>query len=74
MTIGSILSEIDAEIARLQHARKLLSSVDGKSAKGSLIAAPVVKKRARRKLSAEARERIAAAQRKRWAAAKKSAK
>ena len=71
VAIDSILNEIDAEIARLQEAKKLLSSADGKFGKKSTTAA---KKRSKRKLSPEARERIAAAQRKRWAAVKKSAK
>jgi hypothetical protein len=77
----SILVEIDAEIARLQSARALLSPE----------AAPTIRKRGRlakvkaaipspkkyskrRTMSAEARERIRQAQIKRWAATKKAVK
>lgn len=70
MAIESILNEIDAEIARLQEVKKLLSSAGVGSGNKSTAA----KKRSKRKLSPEARERIAAAQRKRWASVKKSAK
>lgn len=65
MTIDTILASIDAEIARLQQVRALLSSDGTRKA-----AAPV---RKRRKLSAAARKKIADAQRKRWAAQKKAA-
>lgn len=75
MTIESILSQIDSEIARLTQARALLANVGkinvaAKSAK----AASAGKARKKRVLSPEARKRIADAQRKRWAAqrAKKS--
>jgi len=70
VAIESILNEIDAEIARLQEVKKLLSSAGVESGEKSTAG----KKRSKRKLSPEARERIAAAQRKRWAAVKKSAK
>ena len=71
VAIESILNEIDAEIARLQEVKKLLSSAGAASGNKSATAA---RKRSKRKLSPDARERIAAAQRKRWAAQKKSAK
>lgn len=77
MAIESILSEIDAEIARLTQIRALLSST-GVSAKKTpgpkpkKAAKPVGKKR--RTLSPEARKRIADAQRKRWAAQKAKSK
>ena len=61
MTIKSILSSIDSEIARLKQVRALLST-DG--TKKTASAAPVRKKR---KMSAAARKRIGDAQRKRWA-------
>ena len=74
MAIDSILSQIDAEIARLTQVRSLLSS-------GSLsgrINTPKAKgpgrPRKKRVLSAEARKRIADAQRKRWAAQKAKSK
>jgi len=63
MDTASLVASIDAEIARLQQARAVLTGGPGKTAK-----AP--KKAAKRKLSAEARNRIADAQRKRWAATK----
>lgn len=64
MDTQSIINQIDSEISRLTQARALLANL-GKTATK---AAP--KKRARRKLSAEARKRIADAQRKRWALVK----
>lgn len=71
MAIESILQEIDAELARLQEVKKVLSGAEAKNGfKGNTVAT----KRKKRKLSAEAREKIAAAQRKRWAAVKKTAK
>jgi len=72
----SILSAIDAEIARLQQARSLLAEPGTasrrtvkKAAKKALVA-----KTRKRTLSPEARAKIAAAQRKRWAAAKRATK
>ena len=76
--LESILTEIDAEIARLQKARTILSAVDlqakrkpGRPKKAALVelSKPI---KAKRTLSAEARERIKQGQLKRWAAAKKS--
>jgi hypothetical protein len=66
MTIADIIRELDAEMARLQKVKAILSS-------GSKIkrATKTIRKRV---LSKEARARIAAAQRKRWAAQKKAAK
>jgi hypothetical protein len=78
MNIPEILSELDAEIARLQHVRSLLSGSSSPATatrgrpKGSVSAAP--KKTAKRTLSPEARARIAAAQKKRWAKQKKAVK
>ena len=76
--LQSILAEIDAEVARLQAAKALLSSGDGVGARrgrpaGSAAVVPI-KPAKRRTLSAEARERIRQAQIKRWAAARKTAK
>ncbi len=78
MAIDSILTQIDAEIARLTQARALLASlgtitipaVEPKPAKSP--AKP--KRRKKRVLSADARKRIADAQRKRWAAQKAKSK
>ena len=75
--LKSILSEIDAEISRLEQAKTLLSSAGtaaikrkpGKPPKTASVRIPKVQKtKKRRKLSAEARERIRQAQIKRWAA------
>lgn len=69
----SILSALDAEIARLPEARKLLAALDGKSGTSQLTGARA-KKISKRRLSPEARARIAAAQKRRWAAVKKVSK
>ncbi len=79
--VETILLEIDAEIVRLQHVRALLTGMSapvkrgrGRPAKTALPAAVTPKKKAKRKLSAEAREKMRQGQLKRWAAVKKSAK
>lgn len=77
MAIENILSEIDAEIARLQEARALLATLGTTAAKPGRPAkkAPAqAKTRKKRFLSAEARKKIADAQRRRWAAQKAKAK
>lgn len=86
MEVTRILAEIDAQIAKLQQARALLSSDEPAAAvrrgpgrpKGSTNAASSkqatkksAKKATRRTLSPEARKRIADAQKKRWAASRK---
>jgi len=74
--LESIIAEIDAEIARLQTAKALLSSESGVGTirkLGRPAVAPV-KAPTSRKLSAEARERIRQAQIKRWAKVKKMGK
>ena len=84
MAIESILTQIDAEIAKLKQVRSLLASTGkvavevtepitkkAKKAAKAAKAAPAGKKaKKRRVLSPEARQRIADAQRKRWAAQK----
>jgi len=80
----SIVNEIDAEIARLQAARKLLAGNAGastsKSARGrsgkalSFSSGGTAARPRKRHMSPEARERIRQAQIKRWAAVKKTAK
>lgn len=73
MTIGNIIEELDAEIARLQEVKKLLSNTSNLAVESVTGPRSTVTKRARRKkraLSAEAREKIGEAQRKRWAAQK----
>jgi hypothetical protein len=76
MSANEILTLIDAEIATLQHARAALAGTATKRGPGrpKSTAAPLVKPKKRRKLSAEARAKIAEAQRKRWAAVRKAAK
>jgi hypothetical protein len=72
MAIDSILTQIDAEIARLTQIRTLLSNTGAvaKKAKGPKAQKATVKGKKRRVMSPEARKRIADAQRKRWAAQK----
>jgi len=77
----SILAEIDAEIARLQSAKALLSSgttpaIRKRGRPAKVKAEPMAPKRSakRRTMSAAARDRIRQAQIKRWAAVKKTAK
>ncbi|MGA2352018.1 MAG: hypothetical protein ABSF70_16405 [Terracidiphilus sp.] len=77
MTIDSILSQIDAEIAKLTQVRSLLASTGKVAAKvtehitkKTAKVARVAKTKKRRTLSPQARQRIADAQRKRWAAQK----
>jgi hypothetical protein len=79
----SILSEIDAAIARLRQAKALLSSArttaikrkPGRPSKTAAIVVTVAQKpKMRKKMSAEGRERVRQAQIKRWAALRQSAK
>lgn len=74
MDVSRILSEIDAEIARLQQARSALTAIAGSGTvaprrgrpKGSInkkTAAP----RRKRNLTPEGRKRIAEAMKRRWA-------
>ena len=78
-----ILSLIDQEISRLQHARSLLASIDQSATpvrrgpgrpKRALAQATTSKPKKRRKLSPEARAKIVAAVKRRWAAQKAKAK
>lgn len=77
MAIENILSEIDAEIARLQQARALLATLGTAVTKAGRIAkkAPAKAKTGKKRvLSAAARKKIADAQHKRWAAVHAKAK
>jgi hypothetical protein len=77
MAIENILSDIDAEIARLQRARALLATLDSAATKTVNKAKPApakAKRRKKRVLSAEARKRISEAQQKRWAKQRAKAK
>ena len=87
MEVTRILAEIDAQIAKLQQARILLSG--GSTSTGSAAPAkkavgrprksveaatkPATDSRKKRNLSPEARKRIADAQKRRWAELKTSA-
>ena len=75
MGVSEILSQIDKEIAQLQHARALLagkaSSATKKTKTPPATAKPAKKKK--RNLSPEGRKRIAEAVKKRWAEQKKAA-
>ena len=77
MSIETIVSEIDAEIMRLEQAKQLLTGTATKRGPGrprvNVTSAPAPKKKARRKMSAAGRARIAAAQKARWAKLRKSA-
>ena len=87
MTISNILLEIDAEIAKLQQARAILSGIatkrkPGRPAVGSTgSAAPSFTpeefggvQTKRRKMSTETRKKMADAQRLRWANSRKTEK
>ena len=87
MEVNRILAEIDAQIAKLQQARVLLSGVGASTSNAAPAkkavgrprktvetpAKPAVGSRKKRNLSPEARKRIADAQKRRWADQKKSA-
>ena len=69
MNTKEIITALDAEIVRLQHARSLIVGSGepkrrGRPAKSPPSTVPAPKKR---RLSPEARKKIAAAQKKRWA-------
>jgi hypothetical protein len=77
MAIDSVIAQIDAEIARLNQVRSLLSSAGKSTAaarNGRAKKSPARSTRRKRVLSPEARKRIADAQRKRWAAQKAKSK
>ena len=81
MEVGRIIAEIDAQIAKLQQARTLLSGAEAQSIarrpgrpKGSKNndAPAAAKQTTGRKLSPEGRKRIADAMKRRWAERKKA--
>jgi hypothetical protein len=77
MAMNNIVAQIDAEIARLQQARKLLANLGitaTQAGRKAVKAAAKAKPRKKRRISAEGRKRIAEAQRKRWAAQRAKAK
>lgn len=69
MDVRRILSEIDAEIARLQQARSALTGIAGSGTVAPRRGRPTgsVNKTRKRKLSPEGRKRIADAMKRRWA-------
>lgn len=73
MESRGIIAEIDAEIARLQQARALLSGGAVKGKPGRPKGSTNKPTRRKRVLSADARKRIADAQRRRWAERRKAA-
>ena len=80
MSIDNLISEIDAEITKLQQARTLLAGTESPAAKkrgrpagAAKAAAAKPVKKTKHKLSPEGRARIAAAVKARWAAQKKEA-
>jgi hypothetical protein len=81
--VKEILAKIDAEIARLEQAKALLSASGAVSARrkpgrpakvATLVTPKVQKTRKRGKMSAEGRERVRQAQIKRWAKLKGASK
>jgi hypothetical protein len=77
MHTNEILSQIDAEISRLQEVKNILSGMSTTKAKrgpNKTHVAPTLITTKRRTMSAEGRLRIAAAQKARWAKAKKAKK
>ena len=71
MGLSEIVSQIDREIALLQHARALLAgAATTKKAPSAVSKKPAIKKRV---LSPEGRRRIAEAVKRRWAEQKKAA-
>ncbi len=76
MAFENLISEIDAEIARLTQVRYLLAGSEGGASfrYGANRVTANASPRKKRVLSAEARKRIGDAQRKRWAKQKKAVK
>jgi translation initiation factor 2 gamma subunit (eIF-2gamma) len=77
MAIEKILTEIDAEIARLKQARALLANLGSATTKAPVMqtkAPAKVEAAKKRVLSPEARAKIAAAQHRRWAKQKAKTK
>jgi hypothetical protein len=86
LAITDVIAQIDAEIAKLQQAKQLLSgAAPAKSGRGrpkgsknattlaAVAAAPAATKSAKRKLSPEGRKAIAEAMKRRWAEKRKQA-
>jgi hypothetical protein len=78
MALQNIVEEIDAEISRLEQAKKLLQASSSKTVQKATVASKVATTAAgkprKRVLSPEAIERIRAAQKRRWAKAGRAKK
>jgi hypothetical protein len=74
MNLNSIVAEIDAEISKLQQARRLLAGLTAAGTTSSGTTDAALKGRKRPKMSAAARAKISAAQKKRWAKTKHAKK
>jgi hypothetical protein len=76
MSVSEIIATIDAEIAHLQSARRLIAGSPAIKITNQSVKPTAPKKRRRKKhvMTPEGRAKIAEAQRKRWAAKKKAAK
>jgi hypothetical protein len=72
MDSSKIIVEIEAEIKRLEEARKLLRGSAPATAKQTSSGAKRVSRVVKRKMSPEGRAKIAAAMKRRWSLAKKS--
>jgi hypothetical protein len=73
MSVENILSEVDAEIARLQKVRFLLEPLALTTAvRGRVKTSPTTTTKKKGKLSKEGRSEIAAGQKERWAARRKA--
>lgn len=78
MDVSRIISEIDAQILKLQQARALLTGTVTRTGPGrpkgsGKVAIATDKPKKKRRLSAEGRKRIAEAMKKRWAEHRKQA-
>jgi hypothetical protein len=74
MGTKQIIAELDAEIARLEQAKSLLTGETVKRKPGRPKADPSLPQKKKRNLSPEGRARIAAAVKARWAKQKKAGK
>ena len=73
MENSPIIATIDAEIAKLQQAKALLTGTELKKKLGRPKKVVTIAVPQKRTMSVEARKKIAAAQKARWAKAKKTA-